>query len=192
MTTKTRQRRPAFDREKGVEIARELFHARGYDAVSVADLTQALEIKPPSLYAAYGSKLGLFERALESYCIASVLPVEQHLSAGRAPSEALTDLMVAAAHHYTRNSDLLGCLVTESMQADDLQARQVATELTKAGSETIRNYVSQHASEKDAERIANYVLLILRDLSSYARLGYTQKKLEDCARMAGRALDREF
>src|SRR6218665_82045 len=59
MDAGTRKRRPAFDREQGVEIAQKLFHARGYDAVGAADLTAALGIVPPSLYAAYGSKAEL-------------------------------------------------------------------------------------------------------------------------------------
>jgi TetR/AcrR family transcriptional repressor for divergent bdcA len=191
-TPPTRQRRPAFDRENGVEIARGLFHARGYDAVGVADLTQALGIVPPSLYAAYGSKLGLFERALESYCANNRLPVERHLRPGRPAAVALTELMVAAARHYTRDPEQLGCMVTEAMQADDLQARELAARFSKAGSEVIRDYISRHAARKDMERITDYVLLNLRGLSSYARLGYNRKKLVDCSRTAGRAFDAEF
>ena len=44
-----------------------LFHARGYDAVGVAELVAELGIKPPSFYAAFGSKVGLLARALERY-----------------------------------------------------------------------------------------------------------------------------
>jgi TetR/AcrR family transcriptional repressor for divergent bdcA len=192
LTTSTRQRRPAFDRENGVEIARKLFHARGFDAVGIADLTEALGIVPPSLYAAYSNKLGLFERVLESYCANNTLPVEKHLRPGHPPAEALTDLMVAAARHYTRDPEQLGCMVTEAMQADDPQARELATRFAKTGSDVIRAYVAQHAAKKDVERITDYVLLNLRGLSSYARLGYTQKKLVDCSKTAGRALDAEF
>jgi TetR/AcrR family transcriptional repressor for divergent bdcA len=192
LATAARQRRPAFDRENGVEVARQLFHARGYDAVSIADLTAALGIVPPSLYAAYGSKLGLFDRVLQSYCANNSLAVETYLRPGRAPAEALTDLLMAAACHYTRDSKQLGCMAIEAMQADDPQAREVAARFAAAGSDMIRRYVAQHAARKDVERITDYVLLNLRGLSSYARLGYTQKKLVDCSRIAGRALDGEF
>ena len=56
-----------FDAEQAIETAQRLFHARGYDAVSVADLTQAFGINPPSFYAAFGSKLGLYTRVLQRY-----------------------------------------------------------------------------------------------------------------------------
>lgn len=63
MTTKhsrTPGRPRQFDPEQAIETAQHLFHSRGYDAVSVADLTKAFGINPPSFYAAFGSKLGLY------------------------------------------------------------------------------------------------------------------------------------
>jgi TetR/AcrR family transcriptional repressor for divergent bdcA len=56
----------------------------------------------------------------------------------------------------------------------------------------IRSYIAAHAPKSEVDRITDYLLLNLRGLSAYARLGYTQKKLNDCARTAGRALEGEF
>ncbi len=70
MTTKhsrTPGRPRQFDPEQAIETAQHLFHSRGYDAVSVADLTKAFGINPPSFYAAFGSKLGLYTRVLKRY-----------------------------------------------------------------------------------------------------------------------------
>ena len=97
MHEKPRQRRPAFDREQGIAIAQALFHQRGFDAVSLADLTEAMNIKPPSFYAAYGSKAELFERAMHRYAGENALPMDKLLAPDRAPAEALTALLVAAA-----------------------------------------------------------------------------------------------
>ena len=63
----SRGRPRSFDLDQAIDIAMKLFHARGYDAVGVAELVAALGIKPPSFYAAFGSKAGLLERALERY-----------------------------------------------------------------------------------------------------------------------------
>jgi len=191
-TGSPRQRRLPFDREKGVETAKTLFHARGFDAVGIAELTHALEINPPSLYAAYGSMIALFERVLCSYRAKDFLPIETILRPGRPPAEALTELMVAAAQHYTRDAAALGCMITEAMQADNETARELASELASGAADIIRNYVAGHARKKDVDRITDYVLLNLRGLSSYARLAYTQAKLDGCSRTAGRALAAEF
>lgn len=187
-----RQRRAPFDRDEGVRIAKALFHARGFDAVSVADLTQALGIVPPSLYAAYGSKLELFQRTLDEYVATDFLALDRILDSTAPPAEELTDLFVAAAHHYTRDAVQRGCMVTEAMRADDPEAAAVATVLAGLGSEVIRNYIAAHASADDVDRILDYVLLTLRGLSSYACLGYSTEKLVSCSKVAGRALDAEF
>jgi AcrR family transcriptional regulator len=47
-----------------------LFWEQGYDATGVADLTRAMGITPPSLYAAFGSKEELFRRAVARYLFA--------------------------------------------------------------------------------------------------------------------------
>lgn len=192
MKTDMRQRRPAFDREQGVLLAQALFHARGYDAVSIADLTQALEIVPPSLYAAYGSKLALFERALQSYVATDTLPVDEILSSEGSPSEVLTALFVAAAKHYTCDAVRRGCMVTEAMRSDDEKAAATAAKFSEYGSNIVREYVAAHAPIAEANRITDYVLLTLRGLSSYACLGYAQAKLVECSKIAGKALDAEF
>jgi TetR/AcrR family transcriptional repressor for divergent bdcA len=97
MNVNTRQRRPAFDREQGIDIAQVLFHHRGYDAVSLSDLTAAMNIKPPSFYAAYGSKAELFERAMRRYAGEKALPLDKLLTPDLPPEAALTSLLVAAA-----------------------------------------------------------------------------------------------
>ena len=192
MVAAVRQRRPAFDRERGVEIAEALFHARGYDAVSVADLTQALGIVPPSLYAAYGSKLELFERALLHYVEHNSLPFDELLARDAPPATVLTDLFVTAARQCTANPARLGCMVTEAMRADDEKAAAIAATLAEYGTGMLRDFVAAHAPAAEVERIVDYLLLTLRGISSYACLGYSQEKLVNCARMAGAALNAEF
>jgi TetR/AcrR family transcriptional repressor for divergent bdcA len=190
--TSARQRKPAFDREWGIDVAEALFHTRGYDAVGVAELTQAMDIVPPSLYAAYGSKIALFERALTRYATRNWLPLEQLLSDKGTPPDVLTRLFVAAAQHYTQDPVRRGCMVTEAMRADDPEAARIATALAAKGSNAIRDYIAQFVAAGDADRIADYVLLTLRGISSYACLGYSQAKLVECAKVAGRALTAEF
>jgi TetR/AcrR family transcriptional repressor for divergent bdcA len=187
-----RQRRPAFDREHGVEVAQALFHARGYDAVGVAELTEVLGIVPPSFYAAYGSKLALFERALRRYAAAEALPLDQVLALDGSPTEVLTELFVAAAKHYTRDPVQRGCMVTEAMRSNDPQAAAIATALAEEGSTAIRNYIARFAAAEDVDRIADYVLVTLRGISSYACLGFTSDKLVSCSGIAGKALEAEF
>ena len=56
-----------FDIERALDRALEVFWRNGYEGASIASLTEAMGINPPSLYAAFGNKEGLFRRALDRY-----------------------------------------------------------------------------------------------------------------------------
>lgn len=60
-------RKPNYDRNDLINRARDLFWRRGWAGTSLKDLEQALQMKPGSFYAAFGSKDALFELALEKY-----------------------------------------------------------------------------------------------------------------------------
>lgn len=191
MNEKKRQRRPAFDREQGIAISQVLFHQRGFDAVSLSDLTAAMNIKPPSFYAAYGSKAELFERAMHRYANENALPVDKLLTLDRPPADALASLLIAAAKQYAGDNTLRGCLITEGMRADDPIARNMAENLGEAGIQKIRRYLDQVFPEA-AQALTDYLLITLRGLSAAACSGISPKRLVAVAQIAGKAISEEF
>lgn len=56
-----------FDREEALRAALELFWEKGYEPTSVAELCQAMNINPPSLYCCFGNKAELFLEAVRHY-----------------------------------------------------------------------------------------------------------------------------
>jgi AcrR family transcriptional regulator len=64
---KPRGRPRSFDREAALERAMQVFWKQGYEATSLHDLTRAMGINPPSLYAAFGDKERLFMEAVGRY-----------------------------------------------------------------------------------------------------------------------------
>jgi len=64
---KARGRPRSFDREAALNAAMEVFWTKGYEAASISDLTEAMGINPPSLYAAFGDKEKLFLATIEQY-----------------------------------------------------------------------------------------------------------------------------
>ena len=60
-------RPPSFDRDAALHAAMLLFWRHGYEATSLRDLTRAMGVTPPSLYAAFGDKKALFRAAVRRY-----------------------------------------------------------------------------------------------------------------------------
>jgi TetR/AcrR family transcriptional repressor for divergent bdcA len=191
MNEKLRQRRPAFDREAGVAIAQAMFHEHGFDAVSLTDLVEAMDIKPPSFYAAYGSKAELFERAMLRYASENALPLDKLLAPDRDPGEALSALLVAAAKQYGKDTLLRGCMITEGLRADDEVARKMAESLADGGLKAIRNYL-EGIHPQNAQTLADYLSVTLRGLSAAACNGMPRKRLMDVALTAGRFIAHEL
>ena len=59
-----------FDHEVALEKALQVFWSRGYEGASMSELTAALGINKPSIYAAFGNKEDLFRKALAKYLLA--------------------------------------------------------------------------------------------------------------------------
>jgi AcrR family transcriptional regulator len=53
--------------DKALDAAMQVFWRNGYEGASLSDLTQAMGINRPSLYAAFGDKGTLFRKALDRY-----------------------------------------------------------------------------------------------------------------------------
>jgi AcrR family transcriptional regulator len=70
-------RTASFDRRVALDSAVELFWSRGYYATSMKHIEKALDMRPGSLYATFGSKSGLFSEALDAYAASAGSDFEQ-------------------------------------------------------------------------------------------------------------------
>lgn len=184
--TRTPGRPRRFDPDAAIATAQRLFHARGYDAVSIADLTDALGIKPPSFYAAFGSKMGLYARVLERYSCTGAIPLQALLRADRPVAECLARVLEEAARLYAADPDAAGCLVVEGTHCNDPSAREAACGFHSAAEKIIHNYIAQRHPQ-DAGRFTDVMGTVMAGLSAKSRAGYDQARLLDIARLAGQA-----
>src|SRR5690554_5123737 len=188
-TNKVRPRgRPrGFDPEEAVGVAQRLFHTRGYDALSVADVTEALGINPPSFYAAFGSKAGLYERVLERYAETGAIPLPELLRSDRSVSASLIAVLEDAARRYAADPNAAGCLVLEGTRCSDAGAREGARTYHAAVQRMIRDYIAaRHPIE--ADRLTDYMSATMAGLSAMARNGHHLERLLSSARFAGMAI----
>ncbi|MET1027826.1 MAG: TetR/AcrR family transcriptional regulator [Dongiaceae bacterium] len=185
---RSRGRPRAFDLEEALGKAQGLFHARGYDAVSVADLTEALGINPPSFYAAFGSKADLYSQALERYVRLEGLNFATLIAPDKPLAEGLAAVLHAAAANYSANPQAPGCLVIEGARDTvDPAAGNNARAMWHKGRDELHRVIARRDPDR-AEALTDYMIAVMAGLSSGARDGLSHERLHAIAQMASAQL----
>lgn len=101
-----------FCPDKALDRALEVFWKNGYDGTSLTDLTEAMGINRPSLYAAYGNKEELFRKAMQRYSdrIACLLKSADQQPTARAYVEFLLNKSV---EFFTDPNNPGGCFMIQ-------------------------------------------------------------------------------
>lgn len=172
-----------FDVDDALTTGQALFHAKGYDAVGIAELTEAIGIRSPSFYAAFGSKAAYFHRILTRYETAAA-PTDAIPEDGRPMADVLTDLFVFVAHAYSASPTARGCLVIETLRASgDPQILKMVRSMADARSRRLQELVGR--SYPDAvQAVDDYVFSALSGLSACARQGWSLERLISIAHAA--------
>jgi AcrR family transcriptional regulator len=127
-TLAARGRPRAFDVEHALEQALRVFWRHGYEGASLAELTAAMGINRPSLYAAFGNKEELFRRALDHYTAGAAA---LHENAMRQPTAraAVEKFLRAAADALGDCKNPRGCLLVQSALVCGTAGESVKQEL---------------------------------------------------------------
>lgn len=168
-----------FDRDKAIETAMHLFWRHGYEGVSLTDLTSAIGIAPPSLYAAFGSKAGLYREALDRYF--GMPGALTDLGEASELPQAVEAMLRKAIQAVTSAEGEKGCMVSSGMVQVSPDHSELALELTKRRNdmrETIKYAILRWLDEDRADALARYLATVLQGLSVQAKDGATREELE--------------
>jgi len=116
-TAPARGRPRSFDRDAALERAMQVFWRQGYEATSVSDLTRAMGINPPSLYAAFGDKEQLYLAALERYEQERRESVVRILEEAPSARQAIERLLEEAASEMASGEVWRGCVFRKRLPA---------------------------------------------------------------------------
>jgi AcrR family transcriptional regulator len=178
-----------------MEQALDVFWRKGYEGASLEDLTEAMGINRPSLYAAFGSKEGLFRRALDLYARGPAAFFERALDEPTARAVA-EQLLNGTINLLTRPKQPRGCLMVQGALAcgdaaeplrREVAARQAAIELA------VRRRLRQALAEADLPAgsspadLARYVVTVMRGLAVQSAGGASRAELMRVAELAMRA-----
>jgi AcrR family transcriptional regulator len=185
----------AFDVEKALERALRVFWEKGYEGSSLSDLTQAMGINRPSLYAAFGNKEALFRKALDRYVEMTMVFVCDAINEPTARGVA-ERLLRSAADMVTNPHDPPGCLTVRGALSSGEEADPIRLELALRRSEgeaLIRKRferakrVGELPSGANPADLARYLATVYQGMSVQAAGGATRGQLRRVAETALRA-----
>lgn len=179
-TVAAKRGRPAsFDRTEVLDRAMRVFWAKGFAATSMNDLIDAMGIASPSIYAAFGSKAGLYAAALEHY-----VALHEHLvsQAMHRPTvkESIETLLRNAVGVFSRTGFPGGCMVEQTAgEAGDMPSELMARVrgMRMDNNENFAKRIRKGVKDGDVpaganvRTIASFYATVYRGLSLSARGG---------------------
>ncbi|WP_433540462.1 TetR/AcrR family transcriptional regulator [Streptosporangium sandarakinum] len=186
-------RQREFDRDAALESALREFWRHGYEATSIASLTAAMGIRPPSLYAAFGDKRRLFDEVVERYQRTHGAFTSRALREETTGRAAVARFLRQAAAEYTDPSHPPGCMVISAAVncgPGSAEVEESLRRLREAGKAAIAERIAgdvaagRLSSDTDVDALATFYACVLQGMSTQARDGVGREELERVADLA--------
>ena len=187
-----------FETGKALDAAMKVFWCKGYEGASLSDLTRAMGINRPSLYAAFGDKESLFRKVLDRYDSGPAAYVQEALNQLTARA-AIEKLMEGAADVATASGNPRGCLFVQGALACGDKADGIRNDLIlrrDAGEKAVRLRLKRAQAEGDLPHDANtadlarYVVTVIQGIAVQAASGAARPELRRVIQTALRAWPR--
>ena len=174
-----------FDVDEALAAALRVFWRHGYEAASMTELTAAMGITKPSLYAAFGNKEALFHKALDLYEREKLAYMSLALEAPTA-REVAERLLRGALAMQTSSCDPKGCLGVISTAACGAEAEPIKAEVMKRRTSSeaalVRRFEQAKAAGEfpaglEAPALVRYLVAIMQGLALQSGSGATAEQL---------------
>ena len=186
-----RGRPRAFDEEQALDAALAVFWRNGYQGASLAELTHAMDISKPSLYAAFGNKEQLYLSALERYREQQLIKHAERLAAEPDLKSAMRAFLRSVATMLTSPELPGGCMVVTSAVACDTAAlpqrvvAAIGTTVNQSAFGPLKDRLRQELQRRNLpvgtpfEQLADFFTTIMTGMAVMAKVGATQERLFD-------------
>ncbi|RYX98635.1 MAG: TetR/AcrR family transcriptional regulator [Bradyrhizobiaceae bacterium] len=183
-----------FDVDSALDLALHVFWRKGYEGASMADLTEAMGITKPSLYAAFGNKEDLFRKALDRYVDGPGGYFRTGLEKPTA-REAVAHILYESVEAVTDPKNP-GCLAVQGALCCGDAAETIKQELMarrSKGEDDLRARFERAVTEgdlpadADAADLARYISAIMQGMAVQAAGGAPRDQLRKLADMAMRS-----
>ena len=188
----------SFDRDEALSSALDVFWTKGYADASMTDLTAAMGINAPSLYAAFGSKEALFREAVQLYTEREGAVLWRSMNEAATAREAIEGLLLATADVNGRCDRPKGCLLVLAGAHPEALPDEACGDMARIRSDSMgamemRMRAAQATGElgpdADPAAIAAFYTTVQQGMTFRAREGATVEELFATARAAMLAWD---
>lgn len=185
-TFPSRGRPREFDTDEALASALRVFWSKGYEGASMAELTEAMGITKPSLYAAFGNKEALFAKALDLYEREKLAYVSKALEEPTARDVA-EKLLRGALDMLTGEGPRGGCLMVTNSLPCGADAECIREQVVERGAVAKRALMERFEQAKrdgelpeqiDAEGLSGCLAATMQGMSVQAGAGATREELE--------------
>lgn len=182
----TRGRPREFCVEDALAQALRVFWSKGYEGTSLTDLTEAMGITRPSLYAAFGNKESLFRQALDLYQREKLAYIGKALDQPTARGVAET-LLRGAVGNATSTEEPHGCLGVITSVACGEESQSIRDEVLERGKVAKRALIERFERAKaegdipahvEVEGLTNLLYAVVQGICVQAGSGATREELD--------------
>ena len=175
-----------FDVDEALAAALNVFWSKGYEGASLTDLTEAMGITRPSLYAAFGNKESLFRKALDLYEQEKLAYMRGALEAPTAKGVAERLLRGSLANQCS-DCEPKGCLGVISSIACGAEAEAIREEVIKRRQSSHKALVDRFEQAKrdgdlsadaDIDGLTGYLFAVMQGMAVQAGAGAKREDLE--------------
>lgn len=186
-----------FDAETALDQAMEVFWRHGYEGATIAQLTEAMGINPPSLYACFGNKEGLLKAALDRYTKLRNVWMDEVVAAPTA-REVAQRMLMGIADKQTDPANPPGCLLVQGGIACGTGSENVPFELAARRAQNedqLRDRFIRAKAEGDLKdsadpaALARYVSAVAVGMGVMASSGADREALRQVASVAMQAVE---
>lgn len=186
----------AFDRQRALGVALDLFWRHGFGGTSMTQLTEAMGISPPSLYAAFGSKEVLYREAVALYLERYGGFMKRLLDERCTAREAVERALLEVARQFGKAGHAPGCMVScaelqaapdnAALAAEMARIRLSAQRALHARLEAARAS-GELPADTDTASLAAYYAMVIQGMAVQARDGAKSALLKRLAVLAMQA-----
>jgi TetR/AcrR family transcriptional repressor of nem operon len=187
-----------FDPEQVLDAAMQVFWASGYEATSLQNLLDAMDLSKSSFYQSFGGKRQLFERCLKRYRNTMAAAMLDSLNQAPSGRQFIEDRLSSVASEACSGEKPRGCLVmntaNEFAQGDPIVAEWVAqgvdqfTAIFKAAVQRAQTEGTITA-DKDPEALARFLVSSMSGLKTMVKAGIEGEEIKRIIQIVLRAID---